>query len=175
MSANSTLSANYAMTSSLSPRSVGQAVRERMIAEHCSHKEAADAITLEMVEAGAVPKALSELVGWALKEAGLRAISTGHRVTASPNGRRPARSLLAQQATDALVPIANTGEWKRLGDFTKRDVRVVYEHWGVLRKTYTHRERSWKAVHEEMEDGETLEQAYKRLKPDVVAFLGSGV
>lgn len=89
--------------------------------------------------------------------------------------RRRAYSSFGTNPMDCLVPVANTGTRKRLGDFTKADVNRVWRYYRVHRETYQTKERAWKRVHDRMNEDETLEAAQSRFSEKDQKFLKTEV
>ena len=66
---------------------------------------------------------------------------------------------------DAIVPVANSGIRKRLGDFTAGDCKRVRDYYGTLADTFRHRRLLWDRVFKKVGDG-ILEDIWPTLSDD---------
>lgn len=75
---------------------------------------------------------------------------------------------------DLEFPVGQTGQRKRLGDFTRLDIFAVRDFYIGMADTMRFRGEYWGRIGEAMQEGETLEEAHEagRVASAHLAFLG---
>ena len=144
----------------MTPNGVGSAVHELMFVG-MSLPDAVDKVAAKIRKADLLN---SDLIPWIVRIAEQH-VYQRNRPLASGNGdgggqgpdgtytdpARPARSLFRGNPNDFLFSVPGYGR-KRFGDFTRQDMRKLYEFYGSYRKTYTQKERVAKAMWQAMVD-----------------------